>query len=95
MKKAYRHLVAYAIKNGYSISVWDGEEWAVKRSKKVLAINEAIESVEEAQLVIRDSARNKVARVSVIPFGMEPDETISDYSDNAFMAAWAAAYESA
>lgn len=32
--KAYRHLVKFALNKGYDISVWDGEEWQVKRSIK-------------------------------------------------------------
>ena len=88
MENAYKHLVNYMLKKGYTISVFDGEEWQVKRSTKQKDIIEAVESVEEAQLRVRDSEGNKIAWAFVIPFGVEPDETIADYSDNELMREW-------
>lgn len=93
MKTAYIDLVKTAIKKGYTVSVWDGDEWQVKRSKSLKAIIEAVKSVEEAQLRIRNG--DEVvgwARVSV--YGVDPEETVIDTSDNAFMNAWSDSYES-
>ena len=42
--KAYKHLVKYALAQGYNISVWDGEEWQVSHSNKYQNIIDAIES---------------------------------------------------
>ena len=88
MKNAYKHFVQYAIKKGCKISVFDGEEWAIKRSRKQKYIKEAVESVEEARLNVRDHDGNVIAVASVIPFGVAPDETMVDYSDNEFMHEW-------
>lgn len=88
MRNAYKHFIKYALNKGCNISVFDGEEWQVKRSTKQKDIIDAVESIEEAELRVRDSEGNKIAWASVIPFGVEPDETIADYSANEFMQEW-------
>ena len=85
MKPTYKVLVDFAIKTDHTISVFDGEEWPVKRSTDRAQIIESIESVEQAELTIRDASGNKVFWAFIIPFGVEPDETIADCSDNAFL----------
>jgi len=94
--KAYRHLIKYALAKPCTVSVWDGEEWQVKRSDKFKAINDAVESVEEAALRIRDASGQTVANsVSVSAFGLEDDETVTDYTVCPFMDEWEAAYNAA
>jgi hypothetical protein len=98
--KAYKHLVKHALAKGLTVSVFDGEEWAVKRSVAHNEIIDAIESVEEAEIRIRDSNGAPVGDKSskivgwalIIPFGMEDDETVADYTDNDFMNEWDQAY---
>jgi L-rhamnose mutarotase len=91
--KAYKHLVKYSLAQGYNISVWDGEEWQVSHSNKYQSIIDAIESVEEAFVRINDHTVHTVAKVLVIPFGLEDDETVADYTDNEFMQHWWSHYE--
>ena len=92
--KAYKHLVKYSLAQGYNISVWDGEEWQVSHSNKYKSIIDAIESVEEANIVIRvPEYGNRVAWALIIPFGLEDDETVADYTDNEFMQEWWSHYE--
>jgi hypothetical protein len=91
--KAYKHLVKYAISKGYTISVYDGEEWQVKRSVAYKEIVDAIESVEEAEMTIRDKQGDKEAWVLIGAFGLADDETVMDPSDNKFMQDWSAAYD--
>jgi hypothetical protein len=91
--KAYKHLVKYALAKGHTISVWDGEEWQVRRSVAYQEIVDAIESVEEAEMTIRDIEGNKEAWVLIGAFGLEDDETVMDHSDNKFMQDWSAAYD--
>ena len=91
--KAYKHLIKYALKAGHTVSVWDGEEWQVKRSTGYKAIVEAVESVEEAALRIRDNQGAVIVNsVSVQPFGLEDDETVVDYTVTPFMDTWEEAY---
>jgi hypothetical protein len=82
---SYKKLVRNALAKGASISVWDGEEWQVKRSVSCKQIIEAIESVEEAQVRIRDAEGNQIGWALIIPFAVDNDETVADHTDNAFM----------
>ena len=93
MQTAYIHLVKTALKHGYTVSVWDGGEWQVKRSKGLKTIIEAVKSVEEAQLRIRNGDE-VVGWALVSVYGVDPEETVIDTSDNDFMNAWSDSYES-
>lgn len=86
--QAYKHFIKYALKDGYTVSVYDGEEWQVKRSTGYKAIVEAVESVEEAQLRIRDKDGNIKGWARVSAYGLEDDETMIDYSDNLYLESW-------
>ena len=81
---AYRTLVKNAIAKGFTVSVWDGEEWQVKRSNKLEEICDAIKSVEEAQLRIYD-ADQKIGWAQVSAYGLAPDETVIDSTDSEIM----------
>lgn len=87
MKTAYLNLVRHAISLGYTVSVWDGEEWQVKRSSSVKAITEAVKSVDEAQLRFRDGEK-AMGWALVSAFGLEPDETVMDHSLEPWLEAW-------
>jgi len=84
MKKAYLTLVKNTLERGLTISVWDGEEWQVKRSTSYQAIKDAIESVEVAELRIRDQEKNILGWAQIIP-DLDPEETVSDYTDSDLM----------
>lgn len=86
--KAYVNLIKYALKDGHTVSVWDGEEWQVKRSTGFKAIVDAVKSVEEAQLRIRDTEGNIIGWALVSAFGLEDDETVMDFSSNQYMETW-------
>ncbi len=85
--KSYKSLVNASIKAGYLVSVFDGEEWPVKRSANIKDIFAAIDSVEEAQLRIRDKEGNYIGWALLVPYGVADDETVADYSDNEIMRA--------
>jgi hypothetical protein len=85
MKKAYLTLIKNAIAQGLTISVWDGEEWQVKRSTKYQDIKDAIESVEVAEIRIRDQDKNVLAWAQIVP-DLDPEETVADYTDSQLMA---------
>jgi hypothetical protein len=94
MQQAYLHLIKFALDNGHTISVYDGEEYPCKYETSYIKIKDAIESVEEAQLFIFDKyGGHKTAWVLVSAYGLQPDETVMDYSDNQFMQDWDAKYE--
>jgi hypothetical protein len=90
--KAYKSLVKFALTNNCTVSVWDGEEFQVSRSRKPSKIISAIESVEVAVLKIRDSEGKQVACAVVSAFGLADDETVTDWSVTPFMDQWEAWY---
>ena len=92
--KAYAHLIRYALANGATVSVYDGEEWQENRSTDAAACIAAVESVEEAGVVIKDNER-QVGWATVSAFGLADDETVIDYGVNDYMNAWQAAYDAA
>lgn len=79
-KPAYVLMVNELIAGGYTISVWDGEEWATRRSANKVEILEATEAVEEAELYIHDAHGQTVGWAQVSPYGLEPDETVIDHT---------------
>ena len=85
MRKAYLTLIKNALSKDLTISVWDGEEWQVKRSTSYQDIKDAIESVEIAELRIRDKDKNVLAWAQIIP-DLDPEETVADYTDSQLMA---------
>ena len=85
--KAYKDLVKTALNHGYVVSVFDGEEWSVKKSDKYQTIIDDIEGVEEAQIVIRDAENNRMGWALIIP-DLADDETVADFTITSFMNNW-------
>lgn len=92
--KAYRHLVKHALAKGLTVSVWDGEEWQVKRANSEKVVFDAIDSVEESQLRFRDAEGNQVGWALVIDYNDEPELSVVDHTDNDWMSEWSKAYSS-
>lgn len=92
--KAYKHLIKHALGLGCTVSVWDGEEWQVKRSTSYKAIVEGVESVEEAVLRVRQKDA-VIGSASVSAFGLEDDETVTDFTCTSFMEEWEEVYKAA
>jgi hypothetical protein len=93
MKTAYIDLIKYCLKQNCLISIFDGEEWSIKRSNKFRSIIEEIKAVELSEIRIRDSLGNTVGWAEILPYGVGPDETVIDHSDNEFMNKWANNYD--
>jgi hypothetical protein len=91
--KAYKHLIKHALSMNCTVSVWDGEEWQVRRNNCYSFIIDAIESVEEAQLRIRQKDEI-IGWALVSAFGLEDDETVVDHTCTSFMDEWSEVYES-
>ena len=86
--KAHFKLVAHAVKDmGYTVSVWDGEEWQVKRSSSLPAIKDAMESVDESQLKFRDADGNEVGWAFIV-LGNDGGDEVCDYSVGRDAVAW-------
>jgi hypothetical protein len=78
----YKSLVKAALKKGYAISVYDGEEWQVKRSRIYKAICDAVESVEASQMLIRDASGAKIGVAYVELDAAEPKTNVYNWTDN-------------
>ena len=75
-----RKCVRIILQSGYKISVYDGEEWALKRSSSFSEITSAMFSTEADLLVIRDNADKKIGSVYLV-HGNGSD-IVSDYSSD-------------
>lgn len=82
MAKMHEKMIELALADGLLVSVYDGEEWAVKRSADKQKILEAIEAVEEAGIVLRDAEGKKIGTALILPYGVGDDETVADHTDN-------------
>jgi hypothetical protein len=89
--KAYKSLVKFALDNNAKVSVWDGEEWAVKKGTKYQTIIDAIESVDISEIRLRD-ANEDVIGWALIVLDNEDDATVSDFTITPFMATWESQY---
>jgi hypothetical protein len=87
--KAHESLVQYALDNNATVSVWDGEEWQLKRSSNYNDILEAINSVDISELRFRDKDQDVVILGwALIVLDNEDYATVSDYTITPFMTAW-------
>lgn len=91
MKKAHLHLIKWAIDKGYKLDVWgDGEELdysgtSYKESK------EHTEACDTASIILKEDGK-QVAWFYIVN-GLEPEELVSNYSDNEIGQAWQKAYD--
>lgn len=78
--KVIRRMVRIALTKGLTVSVWDGGEWTLKRSKSVTRVLSACGTTDHDVLRFRDKDGTKVGSVSLV-YGNGPGEVVSDYSD--------------
>ncbi len=71
-------LIRAAHKQGWTISVHDGEEWALKRSRDLAAVRAALASTDSDNVVFRDVNGEPMGSVLLI-WGNDED-VISDMS---------------
>ncbi len=74
-------LIDKGLAHGWTISVYDGCEWTLRKSTDRAAIRSALATTDCDTLRFRDAAGEKVGIVVLI-WGNDCD-VISDYSDNA------------
>lgn len=73
-------LLRAALANGYTVSVYDGEEWTLRNSKRIVQIMAALATTGEDVLQFRDSEGFSIGKVWLI-WGNDED-LISDHSDS-------------
>lgn len=82
--KIVKALINNAINKGYTISVYDGEDYAVKRSMDAKEILEALEATDEEWLFIKRSDKTTVGNVMLV-HGNEDGVILADWSVNEAM----------
>ena len=85
MKKAYLTLIKNALAKGLTVSVWDGEEWQVKKSSSYQDIKDAIESVDISELRFRKKDCEEILGWAMVVLDCEPECTVADYTANTLM----------
>lgn len=85
-------LLTLLLRDGCTVSVYDGEEWTLKHSADQAALFEAIGTTDGDALNWRDADGNKRGQFSLV-YGNEFGVLIADYSDNAACNALMARYE--
>jgi hypothetical protein len=80
-----RNLINQLLADGLILSVYDGEEWAVKMSGDFSAIWDALGNTDEDVIVARDSEKNLIGKFYLV-WGNDPNgcELVADHSDNEY-----------
>ena len=74
-----KRVVRAAIEAGFTVSLWDGGEWTVKRSSKLPEVMRAMFTVDEERLDIRDSEGGFIGHVWFI-YGNDGWDALGDYT---------------
>ncbi len=79
-RRIVRAILTEAFTRGYSVSVYDGDEWTVKRSANMNEVTDALATTDEDAVRFRDGDR-VVGTMSLV-YGNEPGVIVADYTDN-------------
>lgn len=74
----FRSLIRNIVKAGYTVSLFDGQEFVVKRSTSLEVLEAAANSTGEDQLRIRDQDGNHVGTILLV-WGNEDETLIADW----------------
>lgn len=83
----FTHLCETAIAWGWSVSLCDGEEWTVKKSRKLRELRDAAFSTDADTLLFRDEKNRVRGRVWLI-YGNDGWDVVSDNTVNYEDAEW-------
>lgn len=82
--QAHKILIKKALSDGHTVSVWDGEEWAVKCSTKyreILGACDAVDAVCVLRIINKEGER--IGSAWVYDEGLP--ESIIDHNDSPYM----------
>lgn len=83
--KVVRPIIQRGLDAGYSVSVFDGEEWTVKRSTDRDRIMAALGTTDDDTVRFRNG--DDIVGSILLVYGNAPDEVVSDCTDNAAILA--------
>jgi hypothetical protein len=78
---AARKLVSLILARGWTVSLYDGEEWTLKASNNRRAILSALGTTWADELLLRDADGAKVGGLFLV-WGNSAPELVADYYDN-------------
>jgi UDP-N-acetylglucosamine 2-epimerase len=81
-KSVIRSIVGSAIAMGYSVSLYDGEEWTLKQSVDKAALMDAVMTTDHDKLAFRKLGELGVCGSVLLVYGNSASEVIADWSDN-------------
>ena len=84
-KRVVKKIVERAIRTGYMVSLYDGEEFTVKRSTDKQAILDAIYTTDMDKLVFRSVATGEQVGAVLLVYGNSASEVMNDWHDSAIM----------
>ena len=76
-----RKIVSDALEREWLASVFDGEEWTVRKSPNIDEIMESLGTTDEDQIVFRTIDGEKVGWMYLV-YGNSPEEVVCDYTAN-------------
>ena len=84
---AEHHMLVFRwLLEGYEVTVFDGAEYSLERSRDLIDIINEIEGVDEAEIFARKHGDNKThAWALITPYGVAHDETVADHSTEPWM----------
>jgi hypothetical protein len=75
-----RTLVAEALKRGFTVSVYDSEEWTLKRSTDKAAIMDALFTTDMDTIKLRRASDGESVGNVLLVYGNDGPDVVSDYS---------------
>jgi hypothetical protein len=78
-RRIVRRVVRAALKAGYTVSIFDSEEWAVKRSTSYRAVMDNMMQTDEEVMRLRDKEGNNMGFIFFV-YGNDGYDVICDYA---------------
>lgn len=83
-KSVLRGIINRALAKGFTVSLFDGEEWTVRRSRNAQEVIGAMFTVDEETLRFRDAEGVKIGDAFIV-HGNSPEEVVCDHTDSDVM----------
>src|SRR5215471_7229345 len=80
-RRIVRRILIEAVRSDCVISVWDGEDWSIRRSNNPTAILAAMFATDEETLVIRRASGPRIGSVFLV-YGNDGPDVICNHTDS-------------
>lgn len=83
-KSVLRGIISRALAKGFTVSLFDGEEWVVRKSRNAQEVIGSMFTVDEETLRFCDADGVKVGDAFIV-HGNSPEEVVCDHTDSDVM----------